>query len=190
MRPFTSFRVVLVGDSEAGKTSIIHSFVHGDFSSNQKNTVAAVFHTISREIDGQKVQLQIWDTAGQEKYRSIGPIYYREAAAAIAVFDVTVDDFEDRLDAWIARVRRAAADPRIFVVGNKCDLLTDDRVTARMCTFAEAHNAECLLTSAKEGTNIQVLFEHVLSAVASGTQGSMDVIPTDVVPEAAQQPCC
>jgi small GTP-binding protein len=114
-----SFRVVLVGDSEAGKTSIIHSFVRGDFSSNQKNTVGAVFHTIFREIGGQKVQLQIWDTAGQEKYRSIGPIYYREAAAAIAVFDATVDDFEDSLDAWIVAVKRSAVGPRIFVVGNK-----------------------------------------------------------------------
>jgi small GTP-binding protein len=64
-----TFRVVLVGDSEAGKTSIIHWLVRGEFEPHQKNTVGAVFHTISGDINGQRVVMQVWDTAGQEKYR-------------------------------------------------------------------------------------------------------------------------
>jgi small GTP-binding protein len=191
MNAAPSFRVVLVGDSEAGKTSIIQSYVRGEFSPNQKNTIAAVFHTIAREIGGQRVQLQIWDTAGQEKYRSIGPIYYREACAAIAVFDATVDDFEDGLDAWIDSVKRSAVDPRIFVVGNKADLLADEEgVAARIRTFAESRNAEWLLTSAKDGTNIRLLFERVIAAVASGIGETMDVIPTEPAPPPAERACC
>jgi small GTP-binding protein len=77
--------------------------------------VGAVFHTILREIDKQKLIMQIWDTAGQEKYRSIGPIYYRNAVAALAVFDVTVEDFDVSLQTWIDSVRRSTQDPIIFV---------------------------------------------------------------------------
>jgi hypothetical protein len=60
----------------------------------------------------------------------------------------------------------------------------------RMRTFAEGHRAECLLTSAKKGTNIQLLFEQVTAALASEIEGAMDVIPTDMAPEPAEQPCC
>lgn len=132
-----TFRVVLVGDSEAGKTSIIHWLVRGEFEPHQKNTVGAVFHTISGDINGQRVVMQVWDTAGQEKYRSIGPIYYRKAAAAIAVFDVSVEGFEANLENWIVSVKRSATDPLIYVVGNKVDLLADEiDVTVRTRQFA------------------------------------------------------
>ena len=83
-----TFSVVLVGDTEVGKTSIIKNFVHDSFDSEQKSTIGALFHTFKTEIKGQPITIQIWDTAGQEKYRSLGPIYYRKAQAAIVVYDV------------------------------------------------------------------------------------------------------
>jgi small GTP-binding protein len=187
-----SFRVVLVGDSEAGKTSIIHTFIRGQHEPNQKNTVGAVFHTILREVHGIKVQMQIWDTAGQEKYRSIGPIYYRNASAAIAVFDVRVEEFESNLDAWIVSVKRSAADPLIFIVGNKSDLLEDESmVMGRMQQLGEKYGAECLLTSAKTGANVSLLFEKILDGLVQSCTREMDVaLAGEPEPVPVNNNCC
>jgi small GTP-binding protein len=189
----TSFRVVLVGDSMAGKTSIIHRSVQGDFDLNHTNTVAAVFHTITRDHDGQKKFMQIWDTAGQEKYRSIGPIYYRNAAAAIGVFDVTVDDFEASLDAWIVSVKRTAVDPLIFVVGNKVDLIeeeTEQQLIPRIRQFAQKYNAESFFTSAKTGKNIDVLFEAVFLGLIKNEQPPIEIFPPKPNVETEKGGCC
>jgi small GTP-binding protein len=189
--PPVSFRVVMVGDSEVGKTSIIHSFIRGSFEANSKTTVGAVFHTFTREYEGQKIIIQVWDTAGQEKYRSIGPIYYRNASVAIAVFDVRVDDFEASLDSWIVNVKRSALDPLIFVVGNKCDLIEDDAfVMQRMRAFAERHSAECVLTSAKSGKNIAELFERVVAAFVRSCRADQDVFVTDAEGAEVKRECC
>jgi small GTP-binding protein len=187
----SSFRVVIIGDAETGKTSIIQTFLRQVFDPNQKPTVGAVFHTITREINNETVIMQIWDTAGQERYRSIGPIYYRNASAAIAVFDVGVRDFAPSLDAWIANVRRTVGDPLIIVVGNKSDLLTDDReVTARMKEFAESHKADCLLTSAKTGSNIPQLFDRLFAGlVKANTVQATAAAPPIVEPEVNIK-CC
>jgi small GTP-binding protein len=185
-----SFRVVMVGDSEAGKTSIIHYLLHGEYESNIKNTVGAVFHTIAREVQGQPVLMQIWDTAGQERYRSIGPIYYRNAAAAIAVFDVTVHDFQPNLDSWIASVKRNAAGPLIYVVGNKVDLLRDETdVLGHLKLFAQRYDADSFLTSAKEGTNIDILFNAVFEGLVKARQTTAEVF-TERPEEASQSDCC
>jgi small GTP-binding protein len=189
----TSFRVVLVGDSLAGKTSMIHTLVQGDFEPNHHNTVAAVFHTITRELNGQRVLMQIWDTAGQEKYRSIGPIYYRNAAAAVAVFDVTVADFEQSLDAWIVSVKRNATDPIIFIVGNKVDLIEEEvefDLMGKLKQFAAKYNAESFFTSAKTGKNIAILFDAVFSGVMKAADSQPDVFPIEQPVEAAKQECC
>jgi small GTP-binding protein len=114
----------LVGDSGVGKSTIIHYFVKGAFESDQKTTVGTAFHTITRTIDGQKVQLQVWDTAGQEKFRSIAPVYYRNAPAAIGVYDLSQEEFATGLDHWILNVKRSTSNALLFIVGNKCDLIT------------------------------------------------------------------
>jgi small GTP-binding protein len=159
----TPFRVVLVGDSGVGKTSIVHSFVRGEFDPDQRPTIGGVFHTVRREVHGKTVTMQIWDTAGQEKFRSIGPIYYRNAAAAVAVFDLRSDNFAPSLDSWIISVRRNCTDPKIFIVGNMSDLVDSDNATTleRVKDFADKHRAPFFLVSAKTGSNINLLFENV-----------------------------
>jgi small GTP-binding protein len=186
-----SFRVVVVGDSEAGKTSIIQNYVRNTFEPNQKNTVGAVFHTISREVNGQKVLMQVWDTAGQEKYRSIGPIYYRNACAAIAVFDATVVNFEKSLEEWIVSVKRSTTDPLIFVVGNKVDLLErQDEVANRVGQFAAKLNADAFLTSAKTGENVEGLFNQVLVRLMESCRANIDVAVQEPESETVNNDCC
>ena len=88
------FKVILVGDSSVGKTSLISMYAKSTFSDQPETTIGPQFTTRYVEVPetGQRIKLQIWDTAGQEKYRSVAPIYYRDAAAAICVFDVTNKD--------------------------------------------------------------------------------------------------
>jgi small GTP-binding protein len=191
MNDTLTFRVVLVGDSGGGKTSIIQHLARGEFDPHHKTTVGAVFHTISRDINGQRVLMQVWDTAGQEKYRSIGPIYYRNAAAAIAVFDVSVNDFEANLENWIVSVKRSATDPLIYIVGNKVDLLPDETdVTARTRLFAERYQAQYFMTSAKLGTRINLLFDAVFQGLVSSCVTSADVVPQENMEEMPKQTCC
>ena len=155
-------RVVLIGDSQVGKTSLIHRFVRNTYEKQQKNTVGAVFHTYEEEVNGQKVIMQIWDTAGQEKYRSLGPIYYRNASAGVAVFDITNVDSLNGLQQWIDDFKRHTDNPLLFVVGNKTDLRQDNSVTDEQAKeFADKNGANLFLTSAKEGTNVKELFKSV-----------------------------
>jgi Ras-related protein Rab-5C len=86
-----NFKVVLVGDTNVGKTSILQRYAKDNFETDSETTISPTFLTrmIDFPVSGLKAKLQIWDTAGQEKYRSVTPIYYRDAAAAICVFDVT-----------------------------------------------------------------------------------------------------
>jgi small GTP-binding protein len=137
--------------------------------------------------------MQIWDTAGQEKYHNIGPIYYRNAAAAVAVFDVTIDNFEQSLDAWIVSVKRTATDPLIFVVGNKIDLIEEDvehDLMARVKQFGSKYNAVSFFTSAKSGRNIEALFEAVFTAVVRAAEPQPEVFPVEPPVKAVKQECC
>ncbi|KAK8900609.1 hypothetical protein M9Y10_002938 [Tritrichomonas musculus] len=161
-------RVVLIGDSQVGKTSLIHRFVRSSFEKQQKGTIGAVFHTYEQQLNGRQVIMQIWDTAGQEKYRSLGPIYYRNAAAGIAVFDVTSKESLPNLEIWINEFRKHTENPLLYVVGNKIDI--DDSIeisTAEAQKFADEHKAKCFLTSAKTGENVKEMFQSVYDDLVS-----------------------
>jgi small GTP-binding protein len=189
-----SFRVVLVGDSLVGKTSIIRSLVRGEFDPTGNPTVGAVFHTVSRDIHGRRIVMQIWDTAGTEKYRSIGPIYYRNAAAALAVFDLQNDEFAASLDSWIVTVKRNSTDPIIYVVGNKTDLVPPTpQIIERVQAFARSYNAEFFLVSAKTGDKIKVLFDAVFEGLYRTLTIPMDNVTVQEVSIEREEPekeCC
>ena len=87
----TTYKVVLLGDTNVGKTAILTRFAKGTFRKEMDSTIGAHFMSkiVTLPTSDVKVKLQVWDTAGQERYRSITPIYYRDAAAAIVVFDIT-----------------------------------------------------------------------------------------------------
>jgi small GTP-binding protein len=186
-----SVRAVLVGDSQVGKTSIIHYLVRGSFESDQKNTVGGVFHTMSRDVDGHPIRMEVWDTAGQEKFRSIGPIYYRGASVAIAVFDLSNENFATGLEEWMLNVKRNTVDPMFFVVGNKLDLVEyTPELNEQVKRFAEKWNAPYFFTSAKTGENIHILFDAVFKAVQESCVISMPKPPQEVAPKVEQTSCC
>ena len=94
-------KVVILGNTGVGKTSIVSKYVTNQFSPLIPATIGASFNVKTLSFDGWKVQMQIWDTAGQERFRSMAPMYYRGAHAAILVFDITSSDSLDRVAEWV-----------------------------------------------------------------------------------------
>ena len=92
-------KIVLLGDVNVGKSTMIHSFVYGQ-ASNQKPTTASVMHTRNETINGIDTKLQLWDTAGQEKFQSIGIAFYRQTNSCVLVFDITNKASFDALAKW------------------------------------------------------------------------------------------
>ena len=114
-------KLVLLGDMGAGKSSLVLRFVKGQFHDYQESTIGAAFLTKSMPDHG--VKFEIWDTAGQERYHSLAPMYYRGAAAAVVVYDVTSRDSFARAQAWVRELQRQASPGLVIALaGNKADL--------------------------------------------------------------------
>merc|ERR1711933_245843 len=117
------FKLVLLGDTSVGKSSIVIRFVKGQFSEYQESTIGAAFLTQTVPVQDCTVKFEIWDTAGQERYHSLAPMYYRGAAAAIVVYDITSQESFHRAKSWVKELhRQARPDIVIALAGNKSDL--------------------------------------------------------------------
>lgn len=181
-------RVVLIGATSVGKTSIIQRYLKGTVSMETKPTVGAVLHTheVTVEKNGQRLVMQIWDTAGQERYKALGPIYYRKSHAAIAVYDVTNRESLYALEEWISNFRAAADDTFVVVAGNKCDLVDKVQVTLEEASdwLESKFDAQVFLTSAHTGVGVDDLFDVVVtqlvekSSARSGGEQKLDISGT------------
>ena len=135
-----SLKAVLVGDTKVGKSCILSRFVQDSFDQNTPATVGAAFHTKIVHTDYGPIILQLWDTAGQEKYRSLAPMYYRSAAAAILVYDVTNKQSFENLQLWNQEIiEKAPSGLAIFIVGNKFDCI-EERVVSPAAGQSSAHD--------------------------------------------------
>merc|ERR1712022_28908 len=123
------FKLVLLGDSAVGKSSLVLRFVRGQFFEYQESTIGAAFLTQTVALNDTTVKFEIWDTAGQERYHSLAPMYYRGAAAAIVVYDITNRDTFQRAKQWVKELQRQG-NPNIVIAlaGNKSDLSTKRKV--------------------------------------------------------------
>eukprot|EP00475_Leptophrys_vorax_P005527 TRINITY_DN13338_c0_g3_i1.p2 TRINITY_DN13338_c0_g3~~TRINITY_DN13338_c0_g3_i1.p2 ORF type:complete len:144 (+),score=9.47 TRINITY_DN13338_c0_g3_i1:273-704(+) len=104
--PTMQAKLVLLGDMGAGKSSLVLRFVKGQFFEYQESTIGAAFLTQTVAVSDAVVKFEIWDTAGQERYHSLAPMYYRGAAAAIIVYDITSTDSFARARKWVQELQR------------------------------------------------------------------------------------
>lgn len=122
------YKLVLLGDSAVGKSSLVMRFVKKQFSEYQESTIGAAFLTQTIQLQDSIVKFEIWDTAGQERYHSLAPMYYRGASAAIVVYDVTSKATFLRAKSWIKEIQRQGNNNMIIALaGNKLDLITDQQ---------------------------------------------------------------
>ena len=157
------FKVVFVGDSAVGKTSIIMRYHHNSFSAENQPTIGAAF--ISKEVDSPhgRCILHIWDTAGQERYKSLVPMYARGASIAIVVFDTSDPECFYGLEEWVNRVKEdMSTDCQIIIAGNKCDLepkYDKDQIEE----WAKKNNFPLVYVSAKTSQGVDILFSTAIS---------------------------
>merc|ERR1712046_172675 len=119
------------GDSAVGKSSLVLRFVRGQFFEYQESTIGAAFLTQTVALNDTTVKFEIWDTAGQERYHSLAPMYYRGAAAAIVVYDITSTDSFNRAKSWVRELQRQGNPALVMALaGNKSDK-ADDRKLQR-----------------------------------------------------------
>jgi len=194
-----SLKVVFIGDSYVGKTSIITRKLNGSLDNTMETTIAAANVELDVEIEGKTVHLSIWDTAGQERYRSLTPLYFQGAKFVIFVFDLTKSSTLAELKNFHSMMSQKASNDVITgVVGNKCDLVDEKQVTQEeIDTFCKSINSTFYLeTSAINGNGIEELFAAVASKLGAEVekQPQESAITLGVTESASQVPkkkgCC
>ena len=155
------FKVLLLGDSDVGKSSLILRYTEETFNSKLVNSIGVDFKMKKREIDGKVIKVQIWDTAGHERFRSITYSYYRGANAIIIVFDLSDKKSFISITEWLKQIEKHAKENVFkFLVGNKSDLVEQRKVSYDEAKqYADEHELPYIETSAKEGININELFD-------------------------------
>jgi small GTP-binding protein len=182
-------KLVLVGNAGVGKTSIVRTAISGTFTSDTASTLAASYSTKSFPLDSRTIRLQIWDTAGQEKYRGMAPMYYHNAQLAVVVYSILDRATFDAVDFWMKSLRESAeAGLIVFIVANKTDLAGSRVVsTADGTEKASEYGVEFVEVSAKMGFGIGDLFVALPRAFLDKEKVSS---PPPVPTPAPERRCC
>jgi len=162
-------KIVLVGSSHAGKTSIVNRYVYSKFTPHTVPTNQPAFAEKKLSFRDVDLSLEIWDTAGQERYHALCPLFYRDAEAGIVVFDVTDGDSFEKAKTWVQELKMARGDNiHVVVAGNKADL-KDKRCVSlpEAQQLAKSINANYFETSAKSGENVENLFSSICQYVVN-----------------------
>ncbi|KAJ3525360.1 hypothetical protein NM208_g11673 [Fusarium decemcellulare] len=184
-KPSSSVKLVLLGEAAVGKSSLVLRFVNNDFQENKEPTIGAAFLTQKCNLPTRTIKFEIWDTAGQERFASLAPMYYRNAQAALVVYDLTKPTSLIKAKHWVAELQRQAS-PGIVIalVGNKLDLTGDSSgaadsedgdegesgdarkvSTEEAQSYAEEEGLLFFETSAKSGHNVTEVFTAIANAI-------------------------
>ncbi|KAK8809702.1 hypothetical protein WA158_000645 [Blastocystis sp. Blastoise] len=191
--PKYKFKLVLLGETAVGKSSIVQRYVKDKFLDNQESTIGAAFLTQTVPLEKGIVQFDIWDTAGQERYHSLAPMYYRGAKAALVVYDITSRITFNRAKNWVAELQQNSGNPDMVIglAGNKCDLEQSREVPVELAQeYAKESGVIYMETSAKTAQNIHELFIQIaerlplVSAAPQNTISQLGVAPQE------KKKCC
>lgn len=154
-------KVILIGDMSVGKSNLLSRLISNEFNQSTKPTLGVEFGTKIIVSNGKKIKLQIWDTAGQEKYKSITNTYYVNSKGVLVVFDLTAHSTFENLDRWISEVKeKTSKDLSLILVGNKSDLSSTRKVTEEEIKKKAAQlNCEYVETSALSNHNVYESFQ-------------------------------
>lgn len=183
-----AFKTILVGDSNVGKTSLLNKFIYNKFNNTYDVTIGVDLESINLNINDKVIKLQIWDTTGQERFRSIVSSYFRNCAIAFIVFDVeNKESFDNACTYWYSKLReKCNKNIRLILVGNKCDsfrrVITEQEVSNR----ATKLQIDYIEISCKNDINIEKLFYgaakqilEILPNIPEDDYRSMGVKPTN-----------
>ncbi|PAV85805.1 hypothetical protein WR25_14393 [Diploscapter pachys] len=176
------FKYIIIGDMGVGKSCLLHQFTEKKFLSDCPHTIGVEFGTRIIEVSGQKIKLQIWDTAGQERFRAVTRSYYRGAAGALMVYDITRRSTYNHLSSWLTDARNLTnPNTVIFLIGNKSDLEGQRDVPYEEAkAFADENGLTFLECSAKTGENVEDSFLETARKIYQNIMdGSLDLNAAD-----------
>ncbi|EWS76429.1 Rab-family small GTPase (macronuclear) [Tetrahymena thermophila SB210] len=165
----TKYKVVIIGEGRVGKTSLLVRYCKGEYSDKQESTINAF--CLQKQIqvnETDKVNIAIWDTAGQEKYKALAPMFYQEAVCAIIVYDITFKESFDKVKMWVTELTKTLDTSQIIlcIAGNKCDLEKDRQIDKYFAeSYAYQVGACHFMTSAKNNKGINELFQYIGSEI-------------------------
>lgn len=164
----TSLKLLIIGESGVGKSSLLLRFTDDNFDSEQAATIGVDFKVKSITINGDKIKLAIWDTAGQERFRTLTPSYYRGAQGAIVVYDVTNRETFSKIENWLHELETYSTNRDLIkiLVGNKCDLEGEREVAkdeGRKC--AQKYQMMFMEASAKTREGVSCAFEELVEKI-------------------------
>nr|KAF6395563.1 RAB4A, member RAS oncogene family [Rousettus aegyptiacus] len=168
------FKFLVIGNAGTGKSCLLHQFIEKKFKDDSNHTIGVEFGSKIINVGGKYVKLQIWDTAGQERFRSVTRSYYRGAAGALLVYDITSRETYNALTNWLTDARMLASQSIVVILcGNKKDLDADREVTfLEASRFAQENELMFLETSALTGENVEEAFvqcaRKILNKIESG----------------------
>jgi len=174
------FKYIIVGDAGVGKSCLLLQFTDKRFRAEHDMTIGVEFGHRLAELDGQKIKLQIWDTAGQEAFRSITRAYYRGATGALLVYDISRRASFDHLAQWLTDARQNAQPNMVIIlIGNKSDLERREVTYEEGAWFARQNGLFFLETSAKTGQNVEAAFLDTARQIFENLQAGMYDLSSD-----------
>lgn len=163
----TTLKILIIGESGVGKSSLLLRFTDDTFDPEQAATIGVDFKVKTLTVDGNKAKLAIWDTAGQERFRTLTPSYYRGAQGVILVYDVANKASFTKLDAWLNELETFATkhDMVKMLVGNKIDKEKREVSKEEGLKFARKHHMLFIEASAKTKEGVQCAFEELVEKI-------------------------
>ena len=164
-----TIKLLLLGDSSVGKTCIINKYIFNKFEESHLSTLGIDYMDKLVEYKNYKIKLQIWDTSGEEKYRSITKNFYKNADGLFVIFDLTNEDSFNHVKNWINEAKDNKSDIKMILIGNKSDSEDERKVDKdRALKFSEENNLQYFETSAKNGLNIEESFNAIIDLILDG----------------------
>ena len=161
-KDYYSIKFIIIGDTGVGKTQIIYRYTNGEFrNENMASTIGVYFSSKNIQISDKIFHLELWDTGGMESFKSIRQNYYKNAACAIIVYDITNKDTLKSVDKWIEECNFSSNNDNLIMilVGNKTDLIDKRQITEKTGKdYAKNNNMDFYESSALNGYNINEIF--------------------------------
>jgi Rab family protein len=180
-----SAKLVLLGETGVGKTAISSRYLQNSFAGDQLPTMGVEFHRKTVSVNGESVDLAIWDTAGQELYRALTPQYYRDAQMALVVFALDDGHSFKETQYWINSVRTQTPNAVILLAGNKADLTGHRNISLEDATdYAKSFGIQYVETSAVTGQGVDIVFQKAVEMYLDKQQEFVDITP----PRPSQSP--
>jgi len=171
-------QILIIGDSSVGKTSIISRYTNGTFKEEYLATVGLDYYSKEEIIDGKTINIKLWDTAGEERYKSLTQNYFRNAEGVLLVFDVTNTNSFNNLKDWISSIKLNMEGKNIFIpvviIGNKLDMEDQREITKEQAEqFVSENKYKYFETSAKTGEGVDKSIRELATQILK-QDGQMD----------------